>query len=70
MAETTAYQRWCIQHGCSHGHCVCGCDHPQPFMNHAGVLLCAVCRFEDHAECVMVPCTPEHCVDTGGEAHA
>jgi hypothetical protein len=60
------YLEWCTAAGVTHGHCPCGCDHPQPFWQAPdGVLLCGACWVLDGMRCVMLPCTPEACGEEG-----
>lgn len=63
MAWRTSYAAWRETYEVTHGHCPCDCDHPQPFFNNEGVLICGACWFQDGKICVMVPCTPETCRD-------
>jgi hypothetical protein len=64
MAETvTPYTLWCHQHAVTHAHCPDGCEHPQPFVDPAGLLLCGRCAAVYGERTVMVPCTPEVCGD-------
>lgn len=55
------YRDWCTAYGCTHAHCPCGCDHPQPFCDDAGTLWCGACWHVDGVACAMVPCTPVTC---------
>ena len=55
-------REWYELHGCSHGHCPCGCEHPQPFVT-GRRLVCGRCACVDGYLCDMLPCTPEVCGD-------
>jgi hypothetical protein len=57
-------QEWNAKHGCTHAHCPCGCEHPQPFMAD-GVLICGRCAIKFGERCVMVPCVPPGCLEHG-----
>jgi hypothetical protein len=53
---------WYTERGCTHAHCPCGCEHPQPFL--AGErFLCGACWATVGATCDMMPCTPATCHD-------
>ena len=55
-----ALERWYGKHDCSHAHCPCGCDHPQPFLLD-GRLVCGECAIRDGYLCEMIPCGPDTC---------
>jgi hypothetical protein len=55
-----AYDRWCADNGCQHGHCPLDCEYPQPF-GRDGKLICGRCWFVNGTETEMVPCGPENC---------
>jgi hypothetical protein len=58
------YTEWCAIHGCTHGHCPLGCEHPQPGRyDGEELLLCGVCYFYDGTVSEIVPCTPADCPD-------
>ena len=54
------YPDWCRAHNCTHAHCPCGCEHPQPFVSD-GALYCGKCFHDDNQLCAMIPCIPENC---------
>lgn len=60
----SAYTAWCLEQGCTHGHCPLGCEHPQP-STYAGTaqVICGVCYFADGTINEIVPCLPEMCPD-------
>ena len=74
MPVITSYHDWRLLHNVTHGHCPCGCEHPQPFA-HNDTLYCAACFYAGATEqegvpmlCEMIPCTPETCRDAQQEA--
>ena len=58
---------WCHTQGCTHAHCpICddpdmGREHPQPFLDAQGRLLCGTCWWQDRQEVLMRPCAPGQC---------
>jgi hypothetical protein len=64
MPEHAApYTAWCLQRGVTHAHCPDGCEHPQPFVDATGTLLCGRCAAVYGERTAMVPCLPEVCGD-------
>ncbi len=57
----TSYNEWLELYKCSHGHCPYECEHPQPFIDLDGRLVCGKCWWDDGDLSVMIPCTPENC---------
>jgi len=57
----TEYETWCLENNVSHAHCPLGCDHPQPFLDSEGNLVCGCCHFEHKVTTLMDLCTPENC---------
>lgn len=55
-----SYREWRQHFQCSHGHCPCGCDHPQPFIDD-GILYCGACLVRAGEYCQMTPCRPPYC---------
>lgn len=55
------YSEWCAERGCEHAHCPMECEHPQPFVDAVGRLLCGRCVHIEDRETEMIPCTPETC---------
>lgn len=53
---------WYRIHNCSHAHCPLNCEHPRPFLDDRGRMLCGRCAVYG-AEMEMVPCSPETCED-------
>lgn len=58
-----SYRDWCAAHDCSHAHCPYDCEHPQPYIDEDGTLLCGRCFWEADEHVVMEPCNKETCPD-------
>ena len=52
---------WYAKHGCRHAHCPHECEHPQPFVDDDGVLLCGRCWFKTGERTKMIPCAVGIC---------
>lgn len=63
LREKSEYELWCEANSCTHAHCPCHCEHPQPFLLKDGRLVCGECAIVDGFICNMVPCTPANCHD-------
>ena len=55
------YRQWLDLRGVHHAHCEYKCEHPQPFIDDTGGLICGACWFIDGVRTEMIPCTPETC---------
>ena len=58
-----SYRDWCAARNCSHAHCPNDCDHPQPFVDYEGILLCGRCWILNGLRTLMLPCNKETCPD-------
>jgi hypothetical protein len=65
------YSAWLLSRGplVTHAHCPEGCEHPQPFVDVAGLLWCGRCWFMYGCLSLMVGCTPETCGRGDGGNH-
>jgi hypothetical protein len=52
---------WYAAHNCVHAHCPNECEHPQPFVDNDGDLICGSCWYFGGGVVLMLPCTTDIC---------